>query len=164
MAISSAFKSAYTNKVTQQNQGISTIASGVKDAATLALGVAGFAGGLGQGAIAGAAKHALAGRVGGIGGNIMLSTLEEKKGTAQANQQTQSLYTGEQVLGAIDTDNPINRTAVKQLTTVFEQLQLAQQAEVLNKKGNLDTSFGEVDPSTELGKKILGEISDADKR
>lgn len=85
--ISNAFKSAYTNKVSQQNQAIGTATQGVKDLATLGLGLAGFTGALGGGAMAQASQHALAGRVGGIGGNIMLANMQEKILTAQENQQ-----------------------------------------------------------------------------
>lgn len=81
--IQSAFTNAYTRQVGAQNQGIGTITQGAKDVGTLAMGITGFAGGLGEGAAAEAAKHTLAGRVGGIGGNIMLATIEEKRGTRQ---------------------------------------------------------------------------------
>lgn len=159
MAISNAFKSAYTNEVAQQNQGINAITSGVKDLATTAIGVAGFTGALGSGAAATAAKHTLAGRIGGVGGNIMLSTLQEKKDTANAKQQNAQLFSAEDITNTISSQlggNPINNNAVKQLSTVFETLQAAKSQKLINKQGKYQTSIGDVDPNSELGKKITG--------
>ena len=159
MAISNAFKSAYTNQVAQQNQGINTITSGVKDLATAAIGAAGFAGALGSGAAATAAKHTLAGRIGGVGGNIMLSTLQEKKDTANAKQQNAQLFSVEDIAKTISSQlggNPINNNAVKKLSTVFETLQAAKSQNLINKQGKYMTSLGDVDPNSELGKKITG--------
>lgn len=82
--ISNAFRSAEANKVSQQNQTIGTITSGVKDLATAVGGIAGFSGALGTGAVAQAAKYNLAGKIGGVGGAIMLSTMQEKTDNAQA--------------------------------------------------------------------------------
>lgn len=129
MAISNAFKSAYMNQVAQQNQGIKTITTGVKDLAMTIAGVAGFTGGLGTGALAQGAKHALAGRIGGVGGNIMLSTMQEKTETAKVNEERRRLFTGEEVTKTINSTlggNPINNSAIKQLGTVFEILQRAK--------------------------------------
>lgn len=81
--ISSAFKSAEVNKVNQQNQTIGTVTSGVKDLATAIGGVAGFMSGA-TGAIAKAAKYNFAGKIGGVGGAIMLSTMQEKSDNAQS--------------------------------------------------------------------------------
>ncbi len=159
MAISNAFKSAYTNQVAQQNQGINTITSGVKDLATAAIGAAGFAGALGSGAAATAAKHTLAGRIGGVGGNIMLSTLQEKKDTANAKQQNAQLFSAEDITNTISSQlggNPINNNAVKQLSTVFETLQAAKSQKLINKQGKYQTSIGDIDPNSELGKRITG--------
>lgn len=159
MAISNAFKSAYANQVSQQNQGINTITSGVKDLATAAIGVAGFAGALGSGAAATAAKHTLAGRIGGVGGNIMLSTLQEKKDSANAKQANSQLFSAEDITNTISSHlggNPINNNAVKQLSTVFETLQAAKSQKLINKQGNYQTSIGDIDPNSELGKRITG--------
>lgn len=152
MAISNAFKSAYTNQVAQQNQGINTITSGVKDIATTIAGVAGFTGALGSGALAQGAKHALAGRVGGVGGNIMLSTMQEKTQTAKANEEIGKLFTNDEVSKTISSN--------KQLGTVFETLQRAKEQNLLNKKGTIDSSIGEIDPNSELGKKVLEQMGD----
>ena len=147
MAISNAFKSAYTNQVTQQNQGINTITAGVKDLATTIAGVAGFTGGLGSGVLAQGAKHALAGRVGGIGGNIMLSTMQEKTQTAKANKERGKLFTSDEV----------NQTT-SSTDTVFETLQRAKEQKLLNQKGTIDSSIGEIDPNSELGKRIVEQM------
>jgi hypothetical protein len=123
--IQHAFTGAYTNKVSQQNQAINTISQGVKDAATLALGVTGFAGGLGQGVVSLGAEHALAGRIGGVGGNIMLATLKEKKDSAKANKERKEMFSEKEISTEIKSQlgsNPINRTAIKNLDTVFETL------------------------------------------
>lgn len=166
--ISSAFKSAYQNQVAQQNQGISTITEGAKSAAVLALGIAGFAGALGTGAVAQGAQHALAGRIGGIGGNIMLSTLSQKAETAQLNKNVEAIaegkeptFTASQVQETVQSqlgDNPINRPAIKQLRTVFDTLASAQSEGITNKKGNIQSSLGDIDPNSELGKKVLSEL------
>lgn len=117
--IQHAFTGAYTNQVTQQTQFANTVWSGVKDAATLAAGVAGFSGALGEGVAAEGAKHALAGRVGGIGGNIMLATLEEKKQTQKANA-IKADFLNKTIEGL--KGNPINNKAIAQLQTVAEKL------------------------------------------
>ena len=149
--ISSAFKSAYQNEVSQRNQGISTVTQGVKDAATAIIGITGFAGGLGKGAFAKGAEHALAGRVGGVGGNIMLATLQQKKETAKENKEKQ--YSAGEVLGSLQ-GNPINRSAIKTLNTVFDFI--SNESDYLNKQGKIETSMGEIDPASELGKQIMG--------
>lgn len=161
MAISNAFKGAYVNQVSQQNQGIKTITQGVKDLATTAMGIAGFTGALGGGALAQGAMHSFAGRVGGVGGNIMLSTLMEKENTVKGQKETENLFTGEEVAGTISStlgDNPINRSAKKQLATVFETLQRAKSDKIINKKGTIDSELGEIDPNSELGKKVLAQL------
>ena len=76
--IQHAFTSAYQNKVGALNQGINTITGGVKDVATVAVGGIGMTGGLGSGTIAKAAKFGLANKIGGVGGSIMMATMEEK--------------------------------------------------------------------------------------
>lgn len=161
--ISSAFKGAYQQEVNQQNQGINTITGGVKDAATAIIGTLGFVGGLGSGDFAKVSKHALANRVGGIGGNLMLATMEEKKETTKNNKA----FTAEEVTETIKSqlgDNPINRSAMKQLGTVFEKLQEAKEANILNKKGKLETNFGDIDPNSELGKKIIENLPKGEER
>lgn len=112
--ISNAFKSAYQNEVAQQNQGINTITKGIKDTGTLLAGVLGFSGALGEGVAAKAAKHTLAGRVGGVGGNIMLASLDEKANTLTNKQM-------KQVMGGLS-ENPINNLARQELMTVFEKM------------------------------------------
>lgn len=112
--ISNAFKSAYQNEVSQQNQGINNITTGIKDTGTLLAGVLGFSGSLGDGMAAKAAKHTLAGRIGGVGGNIMLASLDEKANTLTNKQMNQ-------VMSGIS-DNPINNLAKKELMTVFEKM------------------------------------------
>lgn len=157
--IQHAFTSAYSGEVGTSNQSINTITGGIKDLATTALGIAGFTGALGTGAAASASKYALAGRVGGVGGAIMLATMKDKKESAQIREQQKQMFSSEQVGETIKAqlgDNPINRAALKQLNTVFDTLTNS----ALNKKGMLDTSMGEIDPNSELGKKILGGMSE----
>lgn len=166
--VSSAFKGAVQNEVSQKTQGINTITGGVKDAATAVLGALGFSGALGSGAVSGAAKHSLANRVGGIGGNIMLASMDEKVADEKEYQlMKDNLFTkeeiGQTIKGTLG-DNPINRSATKQLSTVFETLQRAKEQQVMNKQGQIETSFGEVDPTSELGKKILGGLKDDNDR
>ena len=150
--IQSAFTNAYTRQIGSQNQGIGTITQGAKDVGTLAIGIAGFAGGLGEGAAAEAAKHTLAGRVGGIGGNIMLATIEEKRGTNEASQMFSAQDVGKAISSKLG-ENPINRTAKKQLSTVFEMLQKTQTEQMLK------TSIGDISPESDLGKRIKEELN-----
>lgn len=152
--ISSAFKGAVQSEVQSQTQGINTISSGIQDASTAILGALGFTGALGSGDMAKVAKHTLANRVGGIGGNLMLATMEEKKETTQNNKAFTAEEVGETIKSQLG-DNPINRSAMKQLGTVFEKLQEAKETNILNKKGQLETNFGDIDPNSELGKKIM---------
>ena len=88
--ISNAFKSAYMSEQNAINQVGTNVTNAMKGAGTLIAGIAGFTGALGDGAVAIAAKHNLAGQIGGIGGNIMLATMDEKKAVAQS-QQIQNL-------------------------------------------------------------------------
>ena len=124
--IQNAFVGAYTNQVGALNKGISNISNGIKDATAVALGVAGISGAFGEGVMGKAASHYGAGRVGGIGGNIMLATIQEKKETAKINRQRQ--------MAAMKIKN------AKELKTPAEMLH---------------TSFGDVDPNSDLGKRIL---------
>lgn len=165
--ISNAFKGAYQDEVSQRNQGINTIASGVKDLGTAVLGALGFTGALGSGALASATKHTLANRVGGIGGNVMLATMKEKKDSSQQQNEIKGSFTTEEVNSTIKAqlgDNPINRAALKQLGTVFETLQTAKEEKIINESGNIVTNFGEVDPNSDLGKKLLGGMRDDNDR
>ena len=165
--IQHAFTGAYTSEISSKNQGINTLASSAKDVGVLALGAMGFSGDLGTGAIAQGAKHALAGRVGGIGGNIMLATMKQKKDSAQVNQATKSMFTAEEVGNTIQAqlgDNPINRSAIKKLNTVFDTLISAKEEGMINKKGQIESSIGEIDPNSELGKKILSNLDKEDKK
>lgn len=166
--ISNAFKGAYQNEVTQRSQGINTITSGVKDLGTAVLGALGFSGALGTGATSDVFKHALANKIGGIGGNLMLASMDEKVSDAkQLDAMKQGSFTREEVGSTIKAqlgDNPINRAAIKQLNTVFDTLQMAKEQNIMNKEGKIVTSFGEVDPNSELGKKLLGGMRDDNDR
>lgn len=114
--IQHAFTSAYTNQVSQRNQLVGTGIGAAKDAATLIGGVSGFGG---ESVAAKGASHALAGRIGGVGGNIMLATLQEKTTTMKANQEkTEFIKSLSNELAT----NPINNAAIEQLRTVAEYL------------------------------------------
>lgn len=139
--ISSAFKSASIEATSQQTQGINTITQGVKDLATAIIGVMGFSGALGP-TVSKGAQHALAGRVGGVGGNLMLATLQQKKATAEAASQ---------ISKSIEIDQAQQIEASK---TVFETL--------INKRGKIESSLGEIDPASELGEKIKAEVNKDD--
>lgn len=88
--ISNAFKSAYLEQQSQQNQFGNTVGEATKGAITLVGGILGAVGALGKGAAATAAQHGLAGKIGGVGGNIMLAMMQEKKDNA-VNSQVQNL-------------------------------------------------------------------------
>lgn len=168
--ISSAFRSAAQNAANQQTQFANDISSGIKDTATLAAGIAGLST-LGTGsALSSAAAHTFAGRVGGIGGNIMLASLQERKQAIKAAAEQQDIlkqgieYTRDLVGNTLKT-NAINNFAIKSLDLVFDKLIGARQAGAIDKKGMIDTSIGKVDINSPLGKKILmeGESDDNDK-
>ena len=150
--ISSAFKSAYQNEFNQQSQMLNTINTGIKDLGTAMVGMLGFNGTLGSGTMAKAAKLGLANKIGGIGGALMVATMDEKT-KPQGTPVTQ-----ENVLGALG-DNPINNTARKQLTTVFEQLNLAKEQNLMTKEGKIASPMGDVDPNSNLGKQILSQLN-----
>lgn len=150
MAISNAFKGAYTNEVSQRNQTINTVTSGVKDLALLGLGIANVASG---GALAGKMTQ-FVGR--SLGGGAVMNLLNQKQASAQENQETKEMFSKEDVAGMLG-DNPINRSAKKQLSTVFDKLAEFKQQGLINKKGQIESSLGEIDPKSELGKKILME-------
>lgn len=138
--ISNAFKGAYTNEVAQRNQGIQNISSGVKDVATVVAGALGFSGALGTGALAQGAEHALANRVGGVGGNIMLASLKEKTETRKANLNSEAI---------------ISSGKEKDMKTVYDQL--------MTKEGMIASPMGDVDPNSKLGKQILEQLSQEDE-
>ena len=140
--LSNAFKSAETSRVAAQTQGINTITSGIKDAGIAVMGAMGFGGALGSGAVAKGAKHALAGRIGGIGGNIMLATMEEK---IQSNSR-QSIYDikdTEAVNKAFDTAVASNMGNIKAFETVWEKLSKArEQREIQNAEQEIMKNLG----------------------
>lgn len=165
MAISSAFRGAYENQVAQQNQGISTITSGAKAAGTAIMGTLGFTGAFGDkgmgGLVTDASEHALAGRIGGIGGNIMLAALKEKTESAKQAEKNKGRITIDQAHNALG-DNPINRSALKTLDTVFNTLQTAK-TEKVKKEKPIETSLGQIDPESDFGKLIKEKLKEEDK-
>lgn len=164
--ISSAFKSAALEETRGKQNVVGTATAGVKDLATGIVGALGFAG-VGGAAISTAAQHALAGRVGGIGGNLMLASMEEKIADAKEyDLMKQGSFTKEEVSSTIKSqlgDNPINRAAIKQLDTVFNTLQRAKEENII-KDGQIKSSIGDIDPNSELGKKILGGLENDNDR
>lgn len=155
--ISNAFKSAVTSEQSAKLQTASTITSGIKDVASAVLMALGFSGTFGEAGQT-AAKHFAANKVGGVGGNIMLASLDEKKDTLQNKPD----FTREEVTQTISStlgDNPINRSARKQLNTVFDTLMMAKESGIINKEGKIVSSLGDIDPTSELGKNILGGLS-----
>ena len=147
MAISSAFKSAATQKVAQENQFVGNIGSAVTSAAGAAFAMGSEKGIMG-----------MAGRISGIGGNAMASTMKEKVDTAKIQAEKKTVFSGDEIKSTISTTlegNPINRSALKQLGTVFETLERAKENKTINEKGMLETSFGDVDPTSKLGQQIL---------
>ena len=159
--ISNAFKSAYVQKESARNRGLDNISEGIKTAGTLALGATGFAGGLGKGILSKASKFALAGKVGGVGGAIMMASMEEKAVSVKA----QKMFSEEEVQETIASnlgDNPINRSAKKQLSMVFEKLTQAKESGIINKAGMIESSLGDIDPNSELGKKIISQLGGED--
>ena len=160
--ISNAFKSAVTNEANQKTAFAQNISSGGKDALSTIAGIVGLSAMASGGAssLAYASAHNFAGRVGGIGGNIMLLSMEERKeNIIKQRQQQQNLSAGvamtadlvKETLG----NNPINRTAQKSLSTVFEKITGAIDEGVVDKKGKISTSMGDIDINSPLGQRII---------
>lgn len=148
MAISSAFKSAAKEKVGQENQFVSGIGNAVTGAASALLSAE----------VGGKAATAMAGRISGVGGSAMASTMKEKVETGKIQAEKKTVFSGDEIKSTISTTlegNPINRSALKQLGTVFETLERAKENKTINEKGMLETSFGDVDPTSKLGQQIL---------
>ena len=164
--ISNAFKGAYQNAVGQQTQTYSTIGEGVKAAGTLMAAALGFSGALGEGTMAKATQHYAAGRIGGIGGNIMLATMNQKKDTAKEKEKQKQMFSTQEVGEIVKSqlgDNPINRPALKSLNTVFETLQSARE-EGLIEDNKIQTSMGSVDVSSDVGKRIIAQLDKEKKK
>ena len=154
MAISNAFKGAYTNEVSQELKTVNTVERGIK-----AIGMAGALGASAGMASAGGTSI-LGGKLGKIlqsfGGSAVANTVSQKAESAQEIQETKQMLSKEDVSAMLG-DNPINRSAQKMLSTVYDKLTEAKQQGMLNKKGQIESSLGEIDPASELGKKILTE-------
>ena len=169
--IQHAFTSAYTNQISQQNQGIGTITKGAKDVASLGLGVAGFSGAFGTselGEIANkASKYNLAVNVGGVGGAIMLATLKEKKDATLDREQQQQMFSREEIGNVMKEklgDNPINRSAMKSLNTVFDTIMEAKEADFINEKGMIETNIGDIKADSPLGIKLQEAFREQNKK
>lgn len=148
-----AFKEAYTNEVSQQNSGISNITNGVSSALGTAIGAGALATqGLGN------VATGLAGRFGGFGGQAVVSLFKEKTDTAKMSNERKGLISKEQINNTLGS-NPINNTAKKQLSTVFEML---SNKNLTDKQGNIETSIGKVDPTSPLGQLIGKKVLDND--
>jgi hypothetical protein len=86
----------------------------------------------------------------GLGGKLMANAITEKQNTS--NSQMISRQDIAAKLGG----NPINNTAMKQLNTVFDTLTKLESYGIMNSKGNIESSLGDIDPNSELGQKIAG--------
>lgn len=124
--ISSAFKSAYQNEFNQQSQMLNTINTGIKDLGTAMVGMLGFNGTLGSGTMAKAAKLGLANKIGGIGGALMVATMDEK---TQPQESPLLSASDKEVQGAFDKMAAGAKTTAdfESLTTVWEQISKARQ-------------------------------------
>ena len=124
--ISSAFKSAYQNEFNQQSQMLNTINTGIKDLGTAMVGMLGFNGTLGSGTMAKAAKLGLANKIGGVGGALMVATMDEK---TQPQESPLLSASDQEVQGAFDKMAAGAKTTAdfESLTTVWEQISKARQ-------------------------------------
>ena len=158
--ISSAFKSAAQNEAAQQTQFAGNVSSGIKDVATTVAAIAGLT--LPTGNLFGeVAKANFANKVGGIGGNIMLASLQERKQAIKAAAEQQDIlkqgieYTRDLVSDTLKS-NAINNFALKSLDLVFNKLVGARQSGAIDKKGNFDIQgLGKVNVNSPLGQKLL---------
>ena len=135
MAIQHNFKQAYTNKVSQQNQGINTITQGVKSTAIAVGGVAvGASMAMGAGSVGKMVFQNMAGKIGGIGGDLMAQSMQEKLDSAVSAEQNKQSIEADTVsrmtseLGG----NPINNPAIKQINTVYDTILQERQNKILN--------------------------------
>lgn len=71
------------NESAQMNKTFGNVSGAILDSAAVVTAALGFSGALGEGATGQALGHAAAGRIGGIGGNLMLATMNEKVRTQQ---------------------------------------------------------------------------------
>lgn len=124
--ISNAFKSAYTNEVNAQAQGINTISTGVKSAATAIAGGLAFGGALGTGTVAKAAKFGLANQVGGVGGSIMLASMESKTMSNQAGILASSQESLESAFDKMASEYK-DAEDIAQLSTVWDTITRARE-------------------------------------
>lgn len=168
--ISSAFKSAAQNEAAQQTQFASNISSGIKDVATTVAAIAGLKM-PDQSLFKNASQAVFANQIGGVGGNIMLASLQERKEAIKAAKKQQELLEKKRkqdqdimakgialtagLVANTLSQNPINRSGLKATMTVFEKLAGAYNAGVVDKQGNIETSMGKVNINTPLGQKIL---------
>ena len=158
--ISSAFKGAAQSEAAQQTQFARNVSSGIKDVATTVAAIAGLT--LPTDNLFGeVAKATFANKIGGIGGNIMLASLQARKQAIKAAAKQQDIlkqgieYTRDLVSDTLKS-NAINNFALKSLDLVFNKLIGARQSGAIDKKGNFDVhGLGKVNVNSPLGQKIL---------
>lgn len=113
------------NESAQINKTFGNVSSAILDSAAVVTAALGFSGALGEGVTGQALGHAAAGRIGGIGGHLMLATMNQKKDSAKAREENEASFSLSKVEEAVNIglgDNPINRSAAKSVKTVFEIL------------------------------------------
>lgn len=163
--ISSAFKSAYTDKVQSENRVYGNVQSGIKalGTATASIILAGI--GMDEAKVnAGFAKSAAktgASRLGGIGGMLVSALTGEKKMSAQAKEDTKQMFSGEEVKETVNSqlgDNPINRAATKKLNTVFDTLVSAKENGIIKNNKIKTSNLGDIDVNSPFGKQIIEKL------
>ena len=146
--ISNSFKSTYSGFASGFSQWTGNLARGTNAPVTAIASIFSlFAG-------AGAAKKGVSSIATTAGEAAVEKALNDKTNAITA----QNSFSREEVQNTIESTlgkNPINNYAKNQLGTVFDKLLEAKQAGIINKKGNISTSMGEIDPNSELGKKII---------
>lgn len=71
------------NESAQMNKTFGNVSSAILDSAAVVTAALGFSGALGEGVTGQALGHAAAGRIGGIGGHLMLATMNQKVKSSQ---------------------------------------------------------------------------------
>lgn len=87
--------------------------------------------------------------------------MKEKEQNIKDNKQAENMISKEEITKTIKSNlegNPINNPALKTLSTVFEKLSQAKESGIINKQGDIESSLGNIDPNSELGKKIIKEM------
>lgn len=157
--ISNSFKSAYGGFASGFSQWTGNLAKGTTAPVNAVASIFGFASGVSALRKGLANSHEKA----KTGESAVQETVDEKAKAIIA----QNTFSRDEVIKTINStlgNNPINRYAQNQLETVFGKLLRAKEEGIMNKKGQIQTNMGDIDPNSELGKQIISNLDKEDKK